>query len=72
VVVEGTGISGGVDFDLSRTPDQVSAGADLPEANPNGPSIFTAIQEQLGMKLESREAPLEALVVVGTETPTED
>lgn len=72
VVVDGTGISGGVDFDLSWTPDQVPAGTDLPGADPNGPSIFTAAQEQLGLKLESRKAPLEALVVAGIEAPTEN
>ena len=45
VVVDGTGISGGVDFDLSWAPDLA---ADATE-----PSIFTAVQEQLGLKLES-------------------
>ena len=66
VVIDATGLTGGFDFDLSWTPDDAAA------ADAGGPSIFTAVQEQLGLKLESRKAPLEGLVVDRIEAPTEN
>ncbi|HJZ99836.1 MAG TPA: TIGR03435 family protein [Candidatus Solibacter sp.] len=57
-VVDRTGISGAFDITLAWTPDTAPPGA----ANPN-PSIFTAVQEQLGLKLEAAKAPIEILVV---------
>jgi uncharacterized protein (TIGR03435 family) len=74
-VVDRTGLTGGFDIDLKWTPEPSSLpllppGA--PPADPNGPSIFTAIEEQLGLKLESQKAPLQALVIDGIELPTEN
>jgi uncharacterized protein (TIGR03435 family) len=82
-VVDRTGLAGGYDFDLRWTPDQLPARpagtpADQPfrmngvEIDPNGPSIFTAIQEQLGLKLESTRGPVDVLVVDHIERPTPD
>jgi uncharacterized protein (TIGR03435 family) len=63
-VFDRTGLTGGYDFDLKWTP---GLGAD-PAGN--AVSIFTALQEQLGLKLESATAPLDVLVVDHVEHPT--
>jgi len=82
-VVDRTGLSGNFDFELTYTPDQMPAGAPAKPADqptlangvaidPNGPSIFTAIQEQLGLKLESTKGPVDVLVIDSVEHPTEN
>jgi len=40
--------------------------------DPNGPSLFTAVQEQLGLKRESARAPVDVLVIDHVEKPTPD
>jgi uncharacterized protein (TIGR03435 family) len=77
VVVDKTGLAGGYDVDLDFTPDQMPPGppppgVQLPRIDPNGPSIFTALQEQLGLKLESTKGPVDVLVIDHVEPPTED
>jgi uncharacterized protein (TIGR03435 family) len=64
VVVDRTGLQGSYDVALEYAPD-LSTPSDLP-------SIFTAVQEQLGLKLESARGPVEVLVIDHVEHPRED
>jgi uncharacterized protein (TIGR03435 family) len=65
VVIDKTGLTGNFDFELKWTPDRTPAGtpASAAPSDPDAPSIFTALQEQLGLKLESAKNPVEVLVV---------
>jgi len=83
VVVDRTGLDGAYDIDLQWTPDQLpprlAGGApDGPirvngvDVDPNGPSIFTAMQEQLGLKLESTKGPVHVIVIDAVDQPTDD
>jgi uncharacterized protein (TIGR03435 family) len=67
-VVNKTGLSGPYTIELRFTPDNTPA--DSPLAG--GPSIFTAVQEQLGLKLEPSTAPLDILVIDSAEKPSEN
>ncbi len=67
-VIDRTGLTGSFDIDLEWTPDAPGA-APSPDA---GPSIFTAIQEQLGLKLEPSTAQLEIVVIDSAERPAEN
>jgi uncharacterized protein (TIGR03435 family) len=81
-VLDQTNLKGNYDFDLRWTPDQVPAGMPMgpegpkpvegPPPDTSGPSIFTAIQEQLGLKLESTKGPVEILVIDHIERPSEN
>ncbi|MBZ5635144.1 MAG: TIGR03435 family protein [Acidobacteriia bacterium] len=65
-VVDKTGLTGRYDIDLTFTPEQpIPAGANIPgpPADPSGPSIYTAVREQLGLKLESQRDQEEVLVI---------
>lgn len=78
VVEDRTGLTGAFDFDLVYTPDQIPQGPPppgappLPAVDPNGPSLFTALQEQLGLKLEATRGPVPVLVIERIERPTPD
>lgn len=71
VVLDRTGLGGRFDVDLALTPDQMRRpDAPGPDASLDGPSIFTTLQEQLGLKLESATGPVEVVVIDTAEHPT--
>jgi uncharacterized protein (TIGR03435 family) len=76
VVIDRTGVTGNWDFELTFVPERIRqqalAGAAPPDVDTNGPSIFTAIQEQLGLKLESTKGPVKVLVIDHVEQPSPD
>jgi uncharacterized protein (TIGR03435 family) len=69
MVLDRTGLKGQFDFELRWTPDNLRATAG--QAN-DAPSIFAALQEQLGLRLESQRGPVEFLIVDTIEQPTPD
>jgi bla regulator protein blaR1 len=80
-VVDRTGLTGNYDFSLQWTPDEGQPSAfkepvggqgpaSTPPADSSGPTIFTAIQEQLGLKLESQKGPVEILIIDHAEKPS--
>jgi uncharacterized protein (TIGR03435 family) len=78
-VVDQTGLEGRYDFTLTWTPDEsqfVNMGVRIPAAAANDPNaspgLFTAFQEQLGLKLESTRAPAEVIVIDRVERPSEN
>jgi len=68
VVVDKTGITGRYFVTLKWTPDGAPA-SEKPDAPP---SIFTALQEQLGLKLEPQKAPVPVLVIDRAEMPSDN
>jgi len=63
IVIDKTGLTGEYDVELTWAPDG------QPDA---GPSIFTAVQEELGLKLEPAKAPLDVVVIDHLERPSEN
>jgi len=80
-VIDKTGLTGKYDFTLQWTEessDPMFKGGDgsqqkaEPAPDATGPSIFTALQEQLGLKLQSAKGPVETLVIDHVEMPSEN
>lgn len=82
-VIDRTDLKGAFDIALQWTPDPGQAGAMFggppppgvqapPPPDPNGPSIFTAVQEQLGLRLESQKGPVEMIVIDRVEKPSDN
>jgi uncharacterized protein (TIGR03435 family) len=77
-VIDKTGLTGKYDINLEWTPDEAQMAMlnpDAPKPPPSdmpGPSIYTALQEQLGLKLESQKGPVDVLVIDRAEKPTEN
>ena len=78
-VLDNTGLTGKYNFRFEWTPDTGPCSGPADGANPaagaipsNAPSIFTALQETLGLKLESIKGPVDALVIDRAERPSEN
>jgi uncharacterized protein (TIGR03435 family) len=82
-VVDKTGLTGSYDYSLNWTPDQSSmptmgpAGGGPPPqgdapVDPNGPTLFTALEEQLGLKLQSEKGKVDVIVIDHIDLPTEN
>jgi uncharacterized protein (TIGR03435 family) len=73
VVRDRTGLTGTFDVELRWAPDRVAPG-DAVSASPldDQPSIFTAVQEQLGLRLESTKEAMDVVVIDGAMHPTPD
>jgi uncharacterized protein (TIGR03435 family) len=73
-VVDRTGLTGNYSGSVTYTPDNAPRDGtpDLPAGDANGASLFTAIQEQLGLKLEPSRGQVDVLVIDHIERPTED
>ena len=73
IIVDKTGLTGGFDIELEFTADSSGAGGQPPAAgDTNLPSLFTALEEQLGLKLVPERRPVEVLVIDRVERPTEN
>lgn len=80
IIVDKTGLVGNYDFTIQFTPEQggmqlapndaPGSASSLPPSEPGAPSIFTAVQEQLGLKLESGKGPVEIIVIDHVERPS--
>ena len=66
-VIDNTGLAAHYDFELHWTPEAPPGG----DAQP-GPTVFTAIQEQLGLRLEAAKAPVDLLVIERVEKPVDN
>lgn len=83
LVIEKTNLAGRFDIRLQWTPSPAESLFEVPTEiidmngvavgpDPSGPSIFSAIQEQLGLRLESTRAPIDLLVIDHAEKPSEN
>jgi uncharacterized protein (TIGR03435 family) len=77
-VIDQTGLAGRYDFALNWTPDDSQFGgmaAKLPPPTDNTnppPNLYTAIQEQIGLKLDATKAPTDVMVIDHVEKPSEN
>ncbi|MEI9978933.1 MAG: TIGR03435 family protein [Edaphobacter sp.] len=80
-VIDKTGLTGKYDLDLNWTPEEGEMGPPPPggsqpradgAAESAGPSIYTAVQEQLGLKLQAAKGPVDTLVIDHVEMPSEN
>ena len=76
IVLNRTGLAGAFQIALRFTPEPIAIAGNRPQeptvVDPNLPSFATALQEQLGLRLESTRAPVEVLVIDAVDRPTPD
>lgn len=83
LVVNKTGLKGEYDFTLKWTPDDSERGGfggppggpdghAAPPPDAGGPSLFAALQEQLGLRIESQKGPVDTIVIDHVEKPSEN
>jgi uncharacterized protein (TIGR03435 family) len=70
VIVDKTGLTGKYDINLKWTPTELQG--KTTGTDDNAPDLFTALQEQLGLKLEPSKGPVDTLVIDHVEMPTEN
>jgi len=81
-IIDKTGLTGLYDIDLNWTPDPgqkiglppgpLPPGIERPPVDPSGPSIFSALQDQLGLRLQSAKGPVEVVVIDDARKPMEN
>jgi uncharacterized protein (TIGR03435 family) len=71
-VVDKTGLTARYDFDLEWAPDETQFGGDVPTPSSDTPAspLFSAIQEQLGLRLVATRGPVDALIIDTAERPS--
>jgi uncharacterized protein (TIGR03435 family) len=73
-VADNTGLTGKYDFDLEWLPDESQFGGKLPKMAPADdaakPSLFAALQEQIGLRLQATKGPVETIVIDHVERPS--
>jgi len=73
LILDKTGLTGKYDFTLKWTPDAGIATGDAgAPADPSVPGLFTAMQEQLGLKLDATKGPVDTIVIDSAEKPSEN
>jgi uncharacterized protein (TIGR03435 family) len=75
-IVDKTGLTGRYDITLRFTPENsfasMNPGSETGAPAPSSPSLFTALQEQLGLKLESQKVPTDVIVIDHIDRPSEN
>jgi uncharacterized protein (TIGR03435 family) len=76
-VVDQTGLTGDYDFKMTfspdigqQSPDPGDEGGSRPAVDADGPSIFSALQVQLGLKLDAQKGPVEVVVIDSVQKPS--
>lgn len=79
IVLDKTELTGNYDFELTYAPEVLGSVGGPPLLNggpvpvdPNAPNLFTALQEQLGLKLDSQRGPVDVVVIDRIEQPAAD
>ena len=73
-VVDKTGLTGRYDFDLEWAPDETQFGGEVPPASADAQSapFFTAVQQQLGLRLKPTKGPISAIIIDAATKPSEN